>query len=106
MATDRTAGILQSYHDPRIKLINNEKNIGLTKSLNKGLRIAKGEYVARMDADDVSYPNRLKEEISVIIKDDNIGMVTSWFDIINQRTPMNDFYLRVRNTNFPEEIFY
>jgi glycosyltransferase involved in cell wall biosynthesis len=50
-STDRTLEILQSYKDPRIKVINNEGNIGLTAFLNRGLKIAKGEYIARMDAD-------------------------------------------------------
>jgi len=48
--------------DTRIILIFNEKNIGLTKSLNKGLSVAKGRYVARMDADDISKPERLKRQ--------------------------------------------
>lgn len=48
--------------DDRIILLINEENIGLTKSLNKGLRIAKGKYVARMDADDRSYPERFAKQ--------------------------------------------
>lgn len=65
-STDGTAEILQSYHDPRIKIINNEKNRGLTKSLNKGLGMAKGEYIARMDADDISLPNRFEEQLKYL----------------------------------------
>jgi len=61
-STDRTAEILRSYDDARIKIINNEENIGLTKSLNKGLGMARGEYIARMDADDVAIPERLEKE--------------------------------------------
>lgn len=50
--------------DSRIVVINNEQNIGLTKSLNKGLRIAKGEYIARMDADDISMPVRFEKQVA------------------------------------------
>ena len=105
-STDRTAEILQSYDDPRIKIINNEKNIGLTKSLNKGLKMARGEYIARMDADDISMPERLEKELTTITNDKEIGMVTSWIDEISQIVTHSDYSTRVRTTNFPEEIFY
>lgn len=50
--------------DSRVRLIFNKENIGLTKSLNKGLAIAKGEFVARMDADDISLPERFEKQIA------------------------------------------
>ncbi|WP_424031154.1 glycosyltransferase family 2 protein [Methanoregula sp.] len=57
--------LLKNITDSRIRVIANEKNIGLTKSLNRGLSLAKGDYIARMDADDISDPQRLeKNEIS------------------------------------------
>ena len=105
-STDRTPEILQSYDDPRIKIINNERNIGLTKSLNKGLKMARGEYIARMDADDISMPERLEKELTTITNDKEIGMVTSWIDEISQIVTHSDYSTRVRTTNFPEEIFY
>lgn len=81
-STDSTAEILQSYQDPRIKIINNEKNMGLTKSLNKGLKIAKGEYIARQDGDDVSLPTRLEEQISFLDKNKEVGLLgTAWYII-------------------------
>ncbi len=54
--------------DARITLIFNDCNIGLTKSLNKGLAIAKGEYIARMDADDISVVTRFEKQISYLEK--------------------------------------
>src|SRR4051812_9611665 len=48
---DATLEILKSYTDPRIKIITNAQNLGLIKSLNLGLREARGKYVARMDHD-------------------------------------------------------
>lgn len=62
-STDSSLEIIQSYPDERIRLINNEKNIGLTKSLNKALKLAGGEYIARQDADDISLPNRFEEQM-------------------------------------------
>lgn len=70
------AQLLNEYaqKDSRIKIIANEQNIGLTKSLNKGLAVAQGEYIARMDADDVSLPNRFEEQ-SKLLDNDNEVMV-------------------------------
>lgn len=59
-SSDRTEEILKSYSDKRIKIIRNTTNLGLTKSLNKGLAESKGEYIARMDCDDISMPNRFE----------------------------------------------
>ena len=53
---------LESLNDPRIYTIHNKTNQGVTKSLNIGLRAAKGKYIARMDADDISLPYRLEEQ--------------------------------------------
>lgn len=65
-STDGTEGILASYNDPRIQLINNQTNIGLTKSLNRGLSCARGEYIARMDADDISMPQRFACQVEFL----------------------------------------
>jgi len=54
-----TWAILNSYTDPRLRLMRNGENLGYTKILNKGLSLVQGEYIARMDADDVSLPERL-----------------------------------------------
>lgn len=59
-STDRSMEIIKSFKDKRIKLLSNRNRLGLTKSLNKAIRIAKGKYIARMDADDISLPSRLK----------------------------------------------
>lgn len=54
---------VKQSQDNRIKIIENEKNIGLVKSLNKGLRYCTGQYIARMDADDISLPDRLQNQL-------------------------------------------
>ena len=61
-STDSSPEIIRSYDDERIRVINNETNIGLTKSLNKAITEARGEYIARQDADDISLPNRFEEQ--------------------------------------------
>src|SRR5438094_2743094 len=57
-STDDSLSIIRSFTDDRIKLIDNPANIGLIESLNKGIDLARGKYIARMDADDISLPTR------------------------------------------------
>lgn len=81
---DRTAEILQSYHDPRIKIINNQKNLGLTKSLNIGIKRARGEYIARQDADDISLPERLERMVGFLDKNRDVGVLGSSYIEIDE----------------------
>lgn len=62
-SSDRTADIICSYDDKRIIFIQNERNMGLPYSLNKGMEIAKGEYIARMDGDDICFPQRFQKQL-------------------------------------------
>ena len=56
---DASVEIIKSYSDPRIRLLINEKNIGLAASLNRGINSSTSRYIARMDCDDISLPQRL-----------------------------------------------
>lgn len=58
-----------------IELIRNESNLGLTKTLNKGLSIARGTYIARMDADDYSCPDRIEKQVAFLQRHDNIDIL-------------------------------
>ncbi|MFG6672826.1 glycosyltransferase [Leuconostoc lactis] len=64
-------------------LIINEKNIGIVESLNKGIQLASGDFIARMDADDISFPDRLRRELDFLEKYD-LDMVTSTVEDIDQ----------------------
>jgi glycosyltransferase involved in cell wall biosynthesis len=61
-STNEAPAYLDSLTDPRIRLIRNERNLGITKSLNRGFRASRGKYIARMDGDDVSVPDRLEKQ--------------------------------------------
>ncbi|KKQ86156.1 MAG: hypothetical protein UT08_C0001G0022 [Candidatus Woesebacteria bacterium GW2011_GWB1_38_8] len=63
---DNTQKILNKFNDKRIKKVKHKKNIGLVRSLNEGIRLAKGKYLARMDADDVCFPDRLISQINFL----------------------------------------
>lgn len=62
-STDRTPDILRSFSDPRIRLLFNEKNEGNYPARNRGCRLARGKYIAVMDADDVAMPERLEKQV-------------------------------------------
>ena len=63
-STNETKEYLDRLTDPRIRLIRNETNIGITKSLNIGLKAAQGKYIARMDGNDVSLPERFEKQLA------------------------------------------
>jgi glycosyltransferase involved in cell wall biosynthesis len=93
-STDDTREILESYNDPRIVLIHQE-NIGLTKSLNKGIALAKGEYIARQDADDLSMPERLEKQLAFLEKHNKIALLGTAIKSIDHQ----GIYLKM--TKFP-----
>ena len=65
-STDSTVSILKKIDDSRIQLIEKPVNSGYTNSLNYGLELAKGKYIARMDGDDISYPERFAKQIAYL----------------------------------------
>jgi glycosyltransferase involved in cell wall biosynthesis len=85
-STDKTEEILKSYGDSRIKVYNNKENIGLSKSLNIGLKMAKGEYVARQDADDISMPDRLNRQADFLNTHPDYAVVGTFARILNENS--------------------
>lgn len=84
-STDNTVNIINSYHDNRILLIDNKQNMGLVTVLNQGLKLARGEYIARMDADDISLPDRFMKQIKYMDRHPKVGILGSWFNIFGEK---------------------
>lgn len=82
-STDSSRDIILSYKDPRIRMIDNQHNMGLTKSLNRGLEKAKGKFIARMDADDISLPDRFSKQISFLEQHPEVGVLGTWLESID-----------------------
>ena len=74
-STDKSFEIMNSFasQDKRVVVIDNGKNIGLTKSLNKGIIYSRGEYIARQDADDISLPERIAKQVDFMEKNKTVG---------------------------------
>lgn len=84
-STDNTREIIRSYDDNRIKLVENEHNfIG---SLNKGLELAGGKYIARMDADDIMHIDRLKIQYSIMEAKPEIDICSAWMAPFGDNIP-------------------
>lgn len=79
-STDTSLETIKSFNDSRINLVNNEINLKLIKSLNLGLKLAKGKYIVRMDADDISLPTRLEKQIEFLTTNLEYGLLGSWFE--------------------------
>lgn len=77
-STDNSLDVIKSFDDLRIKLINNEMNLGISPTLNKGIDIAQGDYLARMDADDISLSIRLEKQVEFMDSHQHIGICGSW----------------------------
>lgn len=92
---DSTAAIVQSYSDSRIRFYQNERNMGVAATLNRGLDLAQGEYIARMDADDISLPERFEKQVDVLDNNKSIAICGSNAIVFSQE--------REYTTNLPEE---
>ncbi len=73
-STDASVKIIESFKDSRIRLIHNEINSGLIETLNKGINLACGKYIARMDADDFSHPERLAKQVQFLEQNAEVGL--------------------------------
>lgn len=83
-STDGTQQILESYKDPRIIPVHQE-HLGFTKSLNNGIALAKGEYIARQDADDISMPDRLEKQIEFLERHKNIALLGTATKFVDEK---------------------
>lgn len=73
-STDRSRQIVESFSDPRIVLVANAENRGTVHVLNQGIALAKGRYIARMDADDISLPERLERQVRFMDEHPEVGV--------------------------------
>lgn len=74
-STDKTAEYLSSLSDSRIRIIGDHNNQGLPKRLNQAVRESRGVYIARMDADDISFPERLTKQVAFLDAHPDVDLV-------------------------------
>lgn len=82
-STDNTVPIIQQFKDDRIRLVQNLLNCGVGMSRRIGSKLARGKYIAVMDADDIAFPYRLSTQFKYLEKNSKVGLTGSWGEIIN-----------------------
>jgi len=92
-SSDSSEEIILSYKDQRIKYLKNRRNLRLPQTLNKAIKLAEGRYIARMDADDISLPERLKEQYSFMEKNKEIGVCGTWAKTIGAKGANWKYYV-------------
>src|SRR5262249_35838237 len=83
-STDGSAELVESYTDPRIRLHRNERTLGIPGALNAGLALARGEYVARFDCDDLCLPERLERQVALLDDEPQVALAGSWVDVTSE----------------------
>lgn len=81
-STEPLLDSVNNFKDSRI-MVHRQENMGLTRSLNRGLRMARGDYLARMDADDISLPGRLEAQVAEMEGNDDFDLVGTFFDVVD-----------------------
>lgn len=81
---DETEAIIQSFDDPRIVYVKNDRNMGVAGTLNRGLGMAEGQYIARMDADDISLPARLEKQVQYLDAHPDVAVLGTNVEIFDE----------------------
>jgi glycosyltransferase involved in cell wall biosynthesis len=99
-STDNSINIINSYQDERIIFIQKEKNTGYTDSLNMGIQMAKGKYIARMDSDDISLPLRFEKQVVFLENNPEVILCGTQIRIIDtdntSKLPIKNDLLKVK----------
>ena len=84
-STDRSADVVQTFSDTRIVYHRNDVNYGLANNLNTGIKLAKGKYIARMDGDDISLPERIERQMQFLSIHPEVDLVGCWLKLFGDR---------------------
>jgi glycosyltransferase involved in cell wall biosynthesis len=105
-STDSSVEIIKGYTDPRIRLIRNENNLGISDSRNRGIDLCNTEYIALMDDDDIALPTRLEKEIEFLDKNQDIDVVGGHLRVIDHKgQDMNKQWSVYLNPNYIKAYF-
>jgi glycosyltransferase involved in cell wall biosynthesis len=83
-STDDSAKILAAQDDPRLVVLRNDTNLGLTRSLLRALEVARGQFVARLDADDAAEPERLSRQVHYLQEHPHVGILGSAYTVVDE----------------------
>lgn len=84
-STDKSSDIIESYKDSRIIHVKLARNAGIVNALNSGIALAKGEYIVRMDSDDIALPGRILRQLEFMEKHQEVGVSGTWVEYIGEK---------------------
>jgi len=90
-STDSSLQVIESFDDPRIKVVRNSRNIGRAGCDNLGLELAKGRYIAKMDSDDIAHPMRLSKQVGLLSQNENVNTVGCFMQNFGNSTYLNKY---------------
>lgn len=105
-SSDSSIEIINSYDDNRIRLVRNEQNLGIGRTLNRGIEMASSDIIARMDADDISLPERLKKQHSYLRDHPECSLVSTNVEVISEKGERLYFYQRDSRLFYYNLTFY
>src|ERR1700687_37689 len=82
-SADESGSVVSGFNDARIRLIREEPSAGLAVRLNQGVALRRGEFIARMDADDVCFPDRLERQVARLQQDTLLDLLGSGGDVFH-----------------------
>lgn len=91
-STDESMSVLKSYSDPRVRVFPLKKNIGRTPALRLAFDQARGDYIAVLDADDISSPDRLARQVEFLDQHPDVALVASWAQHIDEHGKVFDVF--------------
>ena len=92
-STDDSLEIVRSFNDIRLRIIRNEKNLGLATSVNNAIKISQGAFIARMDADDIAFPQRIEKQLSFLLSNPTISILGTAMQSIGHSDYLHQFPL-------------
>jgi glycosyltransferase involved in cell wall biosynthesis len=101
-STDRSAEVVAGYSDPRLRRVENERNLGIAATRNRSIELARGRYIAWLDADDMSARRRLEKQVCLFESEPDIGICGTWVKPVGispesvWRYPTDSAFLRSR----------
>lgn len=104
-STDNTESIVKSFNDDRIVYKKIDK-VNFSKALNIGLSSAKYNFIARMDADDISHPERFEKQMKYLIENTNIQVLSSGYGLFKENHVSHIYQLPVNDSDIKEQLNY
>jgi len=103
---DQTLNIINSFKDKRIHFYQNKTNIGIIESLNKAIDVANGEYIARMDADDIAHIDRLKLQFHEFKKNEALILCGSWYKVLYNKSIIKKVKLPTNSNEIKARLLF